>query len=71
VTLSANKLLKRNVVAGEWQQANQTGTAKELREHTYGIASDAIAQFAVVFSALIHDTAHKGVPNFCLALEEP
>jgi hypothetical protein len=71
VTLSANKLLKRIIVAGEWQEANQNGTAQELHEHTYGIATDPIAQFSIVFSALIHDANHRGVPNFVLADEEP
>jgi hypothetical protein len=71
VSLSANKLLQRIVVAGEWQEANTDCTSKALHEHTYGIASDSVTQFAVVFSALIHDVAHKGVPNFVLGAEEP
>jgi 3'5'-cyclic nucleotide phosphodiesterase len=34
-----------------------------LSDHTYGIASDPLIQFACVFSALIHDVDHTGVPN--------
>lgn len=45
--------------------------AKDLHEHTLGISSDPVAQFAVVFAALIHDVDHPGVPNGRLAVEEP
>lgn len=38
---------------------------------TNGLATDALAQFAVVFSALIHDVDHRGVPNVQLAKEKP
>jgi 3'5'-cyclic nucleotide phosphodiesterase len=34
-------------------------------------AGDALAHFAVVFSAVIHDVNHLGVPNFLLAKEKP
>lgn len=45
--------------------------AKDLHQHTLAISSDPVAQFAVVFSALIHDVDHPGVPNGQLAVEEP
>jgi 3'5'-cyclic nucleotide phosphodiesterase len=35
----------------------------ELHDHTYGITLDPLTQFACVFSALIHDVDHSGVPN--------
>ena len=44
---------------------------KDLHDHTYGITSDPLTQFAVVLSALIHDVDHRGVPNNILAKEEP
>lgn len=44
---------------------------KDLHDHTYGITSDPLTQFAVVLSALIHDVDHRGVPNNVLANEEP
>jgi hypothetical protein len=34
-------------------------------------AGDALAHFALIFSALIHDVNHAGVPNFLLAKEKP
>jgi hypothetical protein len=37
--------------------------ASSLHDHTYGITSDPLTQFACVFSALIHDVDHTGVPN--------
>lgn len=36
------------------RKRNQMLAAK-LHDHTYGITSDPLTQFAVVFSALIHD----------------
>ena len=53
---------------------NSTGeaiTSHDLYEHTYGIGTDPLTQFAIVFSALIHDVGHVGVPNFVLAEENP
>jgi len=37
---------------------------------TYGISSNPLLRFALLFSALIHDVAHKGVPNATLIDEE-
>lgn len=38
-------------------------------ERRYGITSDPLTQFACIFSALIHDVDHVGVPNPQLAAE--
>ena len=43
--------------------------ASSLHDHTYGITSDPLTQFACVFSALIHDVDHSGVPNTQLVKE--
>ena len=37
---------------------------------TFGISSDPLTQFAVVFAALIHDVDHRGVPNVQLVREK-
>lgn len=36
---------------------------------TFGFRHDAVAQFAMVFAALIHDVEHRGVPNRQLVIE--
>jgi 3'5'-cyclic nucleotide phosphodiesterase len=55
---SVTKLMSRIVAS------DQTGFMDNmLSDHTYGIASDPLIQFACVFSALIHDVDHTGVPN--------
>ncbi|OEU17529.1 hypothetical protein FRACYDRAFT_275121 [Fragilariopsis cylindrus CCMP1102] len=38
--------------------------------HTYGFRDDPLMQFAMLFSALIHDVDHRGIPNRQLALED-
>jgi len=80
VCLSANKLLKRIVMPDDvdYRRDSQQeeidkllAVSADLHNVTYGISSDPVTQFAVVFSALIHDTGHTGVPNPQLAKEEP
>jgi hypothetical protein len=43
---------------------------RSLHDHTYGITSDPLTQFACVFAALIHDVDHPGVPNAQLVKEK-
>jgi 3'5'-cyclic nucleotide phosphodiesterase len=50
-------------------QQMQDKIASTLHDHTYGITSDPLTQFAVVFSALIHDVDHQGIPNTTLVEE--
>lgn len=45
--------------------------ASTLHDHTYGITSDPLTQFACFFSALIHDADHSGVPYTRLLVENP
>jgi hypothetical protein len=63
VTLSVTKLLSRIVTYSHNDDSSeQQGYTKELK-------SDALMQFAVVLSALIHDVDHEGVPNVQLVRE--
>ena len=71
VSMSVSKLLSRIVAP----KASALGTKemlddKDLHDHTYGITSDPLTQFACIFSALIHDAEHEGVPNTQLVKEE-
>jgi class 3 adenylate cyclase len=78
VTMSVVKLLSRIVAPSdikvEVDNINDSGTgamtfASTLHDHTYGITSDPLTQFACIFSALIHDIDHVGVPNSQLIKE--
>ena len=68
VTMSVAKLLSR-IVAPDLEigpaECNST-----LHDHTYGITSDPLTQFACILAALIHDVDHQGVPNTRLVEEE-
>jgi hypothetical protein len=71
VTMSVNKLLSR-IVAPPDIGCDDEGNihALTLHDHTYGITSDPLTQFACVFSAIIHDVDHQGVPNTQLVAEK-
>ena len=62
VTQSVIKLLSR-IVAPSYvddqettASGNDLDTADKLHDHTYGITSDPLTQFACAFSSLIHDS---------------
>lgn len=65
VTMSVVKLLSRIVAPCHLSEG-----VESLHDHTYGITSDPLTQFACIFSALIHDVDHPGVPNTQLIKEE-
>jgi class 3 adenylate cyclase len=65
VTQSTCKLLSRIVAIKHIEEA------EKLHDHTYGITSNPLTEFAIVFSSLIHDVDHRGVPNFLLVKEDP
>jgi hypothetical protein len=72
VTMSANKLLNRIVIPEVVDHERESNAITiDLHDYTYGITSDPLTQFAIVFSALIHDVDHPGVPNGQLAKEKP
>jgi class 3 adenylate cyclase len=73
VTMSVVKLLSR-IVAPDNVQATldseyDSRCLMMVHDHTYGITSDPLTQFAVVLSGLIHDVDHPGVPNATLVQE--
>merc|ERR1712003_159441 len=65
VSMSVAKLLSRIVAPDEDFTKHE-----QLHDHTYGITSDPLTQFACLFSALIHDANHPGVPNAQLVKED-
>jgi class 3 adenylate cyclase len=71
VTLSVIKLLSRIAAPSDIHRDDKGNVhALTLHDHTYGITSDPLTQFACVFSALIHDVDHQGVPNTQLVAEK-
>ena len=65
VLMSVTKLMSRIVAPSHLNDES----ADALHDHTYGITSDPLTQFACAFSALIHDVDHTGVPNAQLIKE--
>eukprot|EP00980_Cylindrotheca_fusiformis_P002909 scaffold675_cov103-Cylindrotheca_fusiformis.AAC.20 len=72
VTASVKKLLTR-IVKVDDENGLRTPTDDidlvDMAGHSYGITSDPLTQFSVVFSAIIHDMDHPGVPNAQLVKE--
>jgi hypothetical protein len=70
VAMSVVKLLSCTVTSeGKALSGVQQNIASSLHDNTYGIMADPLTQFACVFSALIHDVDHPGVPNTQLVKE--
>jgi 3'5'-cyclic nucleotide phosphodiesterase len=71
--MSVTKLLSRIVapsdVLDDYRDCGKKELVSTLHDHTYGITSDPLTQFACVFSALIHDVDHAGIPNTQLCSE--
>ena len=72
VNMSVAKLLSRIVAPDLGDEDNEDVSVNEktLHDHTYGITSDPLTQFAVLFSATVHDVDHQGVPNAQLVKEK-
>jgi hypothetical protein len=62
VAMSVNKLLSRIVAPSESECS-----AKSLHDHTYGITSDPLTQFACVFSAVSNNNSAEAMhsPGIC------
>lgn len=74
VTMSANKLMKKICAAyGNGTERFKKDKQGEVQSffQTFGICFDPLAQFAVLFSALVHDVDHYGVPNVQVIKEKP
>ena len=82
VTMSVTKLLSRIVMPSDLEYVHKKNSDipideithentidSTLHDHTYGITSDPLTQFSLVFAALIHDVDHTGVPNTVLIEE--
>jgi class 3 adenylate cyclase len=70
VVMSASKLMKRIIlpdgIDAKCVQENgqpDVALARDVHRITYGLSSDLLLQFAVVFSGLIHDVDHTGLTN--------
>lgn len=75
VMMSVTKLMSRIVAPSDNKftmdsMAHSVATAATLHDHTYGITSDPMIQFASAFAAMIHDVDHTGVPNAQLIKED-
>lgn len=70
VMMSVTKLMSRIIAPSDLELENaEEAAAATLHDHTFGITSDALTQFACAFSAMIHDVDHVGVPNAQLIKE--
>jgi hypothetical protein len=71
VIMSTVKLLQslQRVATSDVKKKN-ISNQKEHYDHTFGISSDPLTKFAIVFSALIHDLDHDGVSNGQLVKEQ-
>eukprot|EP00536_Pseudo-nitzschia_multiseries_P006929 jgi/Psemu1/255775/estExt_Genewise1Plus.C_1540020 len=63
VTISTNKLVDMIV-------HNKNNDEEEGLPNTFGFRDDPLMQFTLLFSALIHDVDHRGIPNRQLAMED-
>jgi class 3 adenylate cyclase len=74
VLMSVIKLMSRIVAPSDLLQKTEmqkkSKVAATLHDHTYGITSDPLTQFACAMSALIHDVDHTGIPNAQLVEEK-
>ena len=70
--MSVNKLLHRIVSPNSHTtiQSDKETVALNLHFDTFGISSDPLTQFALVFATLVHDVDHAGVSNLQLIKEQ-
>lgn len=71
--MPANQLMSRIVEPTDLLEGSDNRSshfAATLHDHSFGITSDPLTQFACAFSALIHDVDHYGVSNVQLVKEQ-
>jgi len=73
VTICCNKLLsiliEESIRASEDFKKNRSTHGLPPTFDAFGLASDPLAQLALIFSAIIHDVDHRGITNQQLVLE--
>lgn len=71
VVQSANKLLARIVRPEDvnYHRKSVKAIASDLHDYTFGITSDPLTHFAILFATLIHDVDHTGVSNAQRSME--
>lgn len=65
MTMSVSKCLSR-LVSPDVGTRNKTSEC-DLHDNTFGLSSDPMMQFAMVFSSIIHDVDHAGVVSLSVA----
>ncbi|CAB9506528.1 Receptor-type guanylate cyclase gcy [Seminavis robusta] len=72
VTQSVSKLLARIVAPDDMEAEDLDRHSKrrafhsKLHDWSFGLSSDPLIQFTIIFAAMIHDADHPGVPNSAL-----
>ncbi|CAB9514541.1 Receptor-type guanylate cyclase gcy [Seminavis robusta] len=70
VTKYMNRIRQAHEIdVGDDGERFRSSTLAAIHKHTYGVTSDPLTLFACLFSALIHDADHPGVPNATLIKE--
>lgn len=67
VVISANKLL--DLMLCEEPVGGEPKNRNNKPRPTYGLKSDPLSLLALLFSAIVHDVEHQGIPNRQLVLE--
>jgi hypothetical protein len=68
-TRSVDKFIKR-IVNPDIEIESADAVASSLHDYTHGINSDPVTILAIVMSAMIHDSDHRGISNMQLAKED-
>jgi hypothetical protein len=67
--MAASKLLKRLVSSKDSPEKRPTDPLRQVHSQTFGISSDPLLQFTLIFAALIHDVDHSGLTNSELVMQ--